>query len=306
MGDAGRHLADGGQLLRLQELVLRLPQLLDRALLALEELGVLDGEGGVAGQRLRRLQALRAEGRRGLLVVHVDGAQARGAAGRRPASAGSAAGCTRSCAGPWDHALASWPARVRHGVARGHRLAGLQGLAHHRASRCPARLGGSGPGPPAPVAAPTRRRSAGHGRVAVAAGAESSASSRKPRSARVMRMTASRTCSSTWLSDQGRVQGLHQREQELLLLDPRELGDLVGAPSGRERGELQGDVAELDLRARAEAAPCCDRAGVEVHAVQAALVLDGEVALLVDDAGVHLGDRGLGEAEVVVPRPAHV
>ena len=59
VGDAGRHLADGGQLLGLQQLLLRLPQLLDRALLALEELGVLDGEGGVAGQRLRGLAGSR-------------------------------------------------------------------------------------------------------------------------------------------------------------------------------------------------------------------------------------------------------
>jgi hypothetical protein len=75
VGDAGCHLSDGGQLLRLQELSLGLPQLLDRPLLPLEELGVLDGQSRMAGQGLRRAQALGPEGRRGLLVVDVDGAQ---------------------------------------------------------------------------------------------------------------------------------------------------------------------------------------------------------------------------------------
>ena len=41
VGDAGGHLADGGELLGLEELLLRLLQLLDRVLLPLEELGVL-------------------------------------------------------------------------------------------------------------------------------------------------------------------------------------------------------------------------------------------------------------------------
>jgi hypothetical protein len=65
----GRHLADGGELLGLQELLLRLLQLLDRVLLALEQLRVLDRERRVARERLRGAQRLAAEGLGGTGVV---------------------------------------------------------------------------------------------------------------------------------------------------------------------------------------------------------------------------------------------
>jgi uncharacterized protein (DUF952 family) len=99
--------------------------------------------------------------------------------------------------------------------------------------------------------------------------------------------------------DERRVQRLYQRQQELLLLDPGELRDLLGGAVGRDRRELQGHVAELDLRAGTQVAPL-DAGGVDVHAVQAPLVLDRERAVVVQDAGVALRDRGLGQAEVVV------
>src|SRR6185369_4182291 len=78
VGDPGRHLPDGGQLLGLEELLLGGAQLFDALALALEQEGVLDGEGGMAGQGLHRLEAVRAEGGRGLLVVDVDGADGPG------------------------------------------------------------------------------------------------------------------------------------------------------------------------------------------------------------------------------------
>ena len=91
VGDAGGHLADGGQLLGLQQLLLGLLQLLDRALLALEQLRVLDGEGGVAGERLGGAQGVGAEGLGRAGVVDVEDAErAREAAAAVGAGAGRA------------------------------------------------------------------------------------------------------------------------------------------------------------------------------------------------------------------------
>ena len=74
----------------------------------------------------------------------------------------------------------------------------------------------------------------------------------------------------------------------------------VGGAVPAQQRELQGDVAELDLGARGRAGLPLHVGGVDVDAVQAALVLDGEAPVLVEDAGVGLGDGGLGQADVVV------
>ena len=103
--------------------------------------------------------------------------------------------------------------------------------------------------------------------------------------------------------DEGRVQRLDQRQQQLLLLDPGELRDLLGRSVRPEQRELEGDVAQLDLRA-VQQGRLLHLGGVDVHAVQAALVLDGEAAVLVGDPRVRLGDRRLGERQVVVAGPS--
>ena len=77
----------------------------------------------------------------------------------------------------------------------------------------------------------------------------------------------------------------------------------VDAVRADER-EPQGDVAELDLRAVGQLRPL-HADGVDVDAVQAALVLDEEGAVQVLDPRVRLGDRGLGEPQVVAARPPH-
>jgi hypothetical protein len=102
--------------------------------------------------------------------------------------------------------------------------------------------------------------------------------------------------------DQGRVQGLDELEQELLVLDPRELGQLVGGAFGSEQRELQRHVAQLDLSSRRNLRPVHLRR-VHVDPVQASQVLEEEVSVLVDDARVGLGDGRLREGEVVVARP---
>ena len=81
-------------------------------------------------------------------------------------------------------------------------------------------------------------------------------------------------------------------------------GSLAIAPVGAlaaERRELERHVAELDLGAGGELGTP-HLGGVDVDAVHAARVLDEEVAVLVVDAGVELGDRGLVERDVVVAR----
>ena len=105
--------------------------------------------------------------------------------------------------------------------------------------------------------------------------------------------------------DQRGVERLDQLQQQLLLLDPWQLGHGAGSALAAEWRELERHVPELDLRPRGElGAP--DLRGVDVDAVHAARVLDEEVAVLVLDAGVELGDRGLVERDVVVARAPDV
>ena len=96
--------------------------------------------------------------------------------------------------------------------------------------------------------------------------------------------------------DQRRVQGLDEREQELLLLDPRELGDRAGRVSRSPSSENFRVTLPSWTWAPGRAPPAATLAGVHVDAVEAARVLDEEAAVLVLDAGVELGDRGLVEA----------
>ena len=256
VGDAGRHLADGRQLLRLQQLLLGLLQLLDRVLLALEELGVLDGERGVAGERLGRAQGVPAEGLRGARVVHVEHPQGarEGAPSRRPRSGGSAGEGTRRSGGAAVSSSTrpvgsrSRPPRPSSADGRDH-LARLEGPPHDRARD--------------PVPVDARPRPGARGRRAAAA--------RPPRgSARRGRAVGEQEEAPLGAGDvhdrvehlledlaqhQRRVQGLDEGEQELLLLDPGQLGHRAGRALRPEQRELQRHVAELDLRSRARAPP---------------------------------------------------
>ena len=209
-------------------------QLLDRALLPLEELGVLDGEGGVAGEGLGGLQAVRAEGGGGLLVVHVD---ARPARGRRapPASArGERRGMQTIVRRSMRMTLCA-PAqrRVGHRVAGGHRLPGLAAPCARPTGEALHRRGGSARAPRGAPRARAGRPTAAYGarRPAELLGQEQEAAlgPRDPHDG-VEHLL------EDLAQDQGGVEGLHQGEQELLLLDPGELGDLLRgarpAPSG--------------------------------------------------------------------------
>ena len=277
-------------------------QLLDRALLALEELRVLDGEGGVAGQGLRRAQAVGGEGGGALLVVHVDGAEGAGVA---PALV--RLGARRAQGDADDRAqVEGHDARggaqdgVGEGVAGGHDLARLQRPLHHRRGDSPPPLReGRALGEGAAGAQPQ----AGHRGVArafrrVVPEEEKAALGSRDLHDRVQDLL------QHLVQDEGRVQGLDHGEQELVLLDPGELRDPGRRGVAPEQRELERDVAELDLGARGQLGPL-DLGRVDVDAVEAALVLDEETALLVLDVGVGLGDRGLVQREVVVAGASH-
>ncbi len=101
-----------------------------------------------------------------------------------------------------------------------------------------------------------------------------------------------------------RVECLHEREQELLLLDPGQLAHRPGDRLGPEQGVLQGQVAQLDLGPRGQLGPGHLR-GVHVDAVTASGVLHEEAAVLVVEPRVRLRDRALVEDDVVVAGTAN-
>ncbi len=304
VGDARRHLADRGELLRLQQLLLGLLQLLDRVLLALEELGVLDGERRVAGEGLGGAQGVPAEGLRGAGVVHVEDAEG---AREGPRAVGPGAG---GAEGQADDRLDGVGVLVgaqgpRLGLGRllqpadgGDDLARLEGAAHDRrgdavpAARAPLR---APPGDPEPQA--------GHRGVARRGGGAVGEQEEAALGARDVHDGVEHLLEHL-AQDERRVQGLDEGEEELLLLDPRQLGHGPGGGLRPEERELQRDVAELDLGPGGELGPA-HLGRVHVDAVEAARVLDEEAALLVVDAGVELRDRGLVERDVVVARPPH-
>ena len=304
MGDAGRHLADGRELLRLQQLLLGLLQLLDRVLLPLEQLGVLDGERGVPGQGLGRPQGVAAERLRGAGVVDVEDAQGAGeGAGPVGPGAGGAQGQAHDgLEGP----------RVLVGAA-GRRLElgrlspranGRDHLA--RLERAPHdRAGDAVPADRAPVraAAGDAEPEAGHRGVAGGGGRAVGEQEEAPLGARDVHDRVEHLLEDL-AEHERRVQGLDEGEQELLLLDPGQLGHGAGRALRPEERELQRHVAQLDLRPRGQLRPA-HLGGVHVDAVQAARVLDEEAPVLVVEAGVELRDRGLVERDVVVAGAPH-
>ena len=190
-------------------------------LLALEELRVLDGEGGVAGQRLRRLQAVRAEGGRGLLVVHVDRAQgARRAAPRRRSARGERSGMQTIVRRSMRMTL--WACRGRGRPPRSRwrpsRRSRRRARTTERGDAPSSRRAGGWPRAGGPRAGAGRRpRGSGRPRRELVGEEQEAALGPRDPHDRVEHLL------EDLAQDEGRVEGLHQREQELLLLDPGEL-----------------------------------------------------------------------------------
>ena len=241
-------------------------------LLALEEQGVLDGEGGVAGQRLHRLEAVGAEGGGGLLVVDVDRAHG---AGRRALAVVRA----RRAQGDADDR-----AEVEEDDALG--LAERRG----RPPRCrwrPSRPVStarrtteverpviSSGWSAAPRRRPTRTRRPATDGMAGRVRAPST-SSRKPRSARVICMTASSTCSRTWLRTRVEFRAW-TRESRSCCCSIQGSSAICSVEPSPVMGEnFRVTLPSWIWAPGRELAPLHAR-GVDVDAVEAALVLDHE------------------------------
>ena len=185
-------------------------------------------------------------------------------------------------------------------LPRGHRLAAGHRLAHdggrdtldlRERDRRP-----SGRGPRAGGARPRTRT----GRPGTSRRPAGGSRARR----RVMRMTASRTCSSTWLRTRVEFRVCTRESRSCCCSIHGNSATWSVQPSLPSERELQGDVAELDLGARGVSRLLLDAGRVQVDAVQAALVLDGKAATaVVGDARVHLRDRRLVEAQVAVSAP---
>ena len=203
------------------------------------------------------LQAVRAEGSGGLLVVDVDRAQRAGAAPSTSSARGERSGMQTIVRRSMRMTLWAWPSE---GSATALPVATVSPVSSaRRTTEVERPVISSGEGGAAPPR-PTRTRRPATDGMAGGVRASPSTRSRKPRSARVICMTASSTCSRTWLRTRVELRACTRERRSCCCSIQGSSAICSVAPSPADGGELQGDVAELDLRALRRASLRCTRA----------------------------------------------